>query len=101
MTEVAVEPAALVECRGEVLVITLNRPRALNAVNADVSDAVGAALEELDGDPSLRVGVVTGAGRAFCAGADLKGIAAGESLAARGHEEWGFAGLTEHPSASR
>jgi enoyl-CoA hydratase/carnithine racemase len=35
-------------------------------------------------------------GRAFCAGADLKAIAAGQSLAAPGHEDWGFAGLTEH-----
>lgn len=87
--------ATLQKCDG-VAIITLNRPKALNAVNAELSAIVGAALQELDVDPSLRVGVITGAGRAFCAGADLKGIAAGESLAAPGHAEWGFAGLTEH-----
>jgi crotonobetainyl-CoA hydratase len=50
---------------GAVAVITLNRPKAMNAVNSAVSTAVGAALERLARDPSLRVGVVTGRGRAF------------------------------------
>jgi crotonobetainyl-CoA hydratase len=89
-------PAATLTRRDGVAIITLNRPKALNAVNAELSVIVGAALEELDSDPSLRVGVITGKGRAFCAGADLKAIAAGQSLAAPGHEDWGFAGLTEH-----
>jgi crotonobetainyl-CoA hydratase len=90
------EPAATLERRGGIAVITLNRPYAMNAVNADLSGAVGAALEELDNDPALRVGVITGAGRAFCAGADLKGLNAGHVLSAPGHPEWGFAGLVEH-----
>lgn len=90
------EPAATVEKRGGIAIITLNRPRALNAVNADLSGALGAALEELDGDDELRVGIITGAGRAFCAGADLKGVNAGDVLSAPGHPEWGFAGLVEH-----
>ncbi|MEZ0075332.1 crotonase/enoyl-CoA hydratase family protein [Planotetraspora sp. GP83] len=89
----AAEAAATLERRGHVALITLNRPSALNAVNAALSTAVGAAMETLEKDPDLRVGVITGAGRAFCAGADLKEIAAGRSTAADGHPEWGFAGL--------
>lgn len=89
-------PAATLERRGDVAVITLNRPRALNAVDAALSGAVGEAIEELQADPALRVGVVTGSGRAFCAGADLKAIAAGREITAPGHPEWGFAGLVEH-----
>lgn len=91
------EPAVTVENRGGIALITLNRPGALNAVNADLSGALGAALEELDADDELRVGIITGAGRAFCAGADLKGVNAGDVLSAPGHPEWGFAGLVEHP----
>lgn len=81
---------------GPVGVITLNRPRVLNAVDAALSDALGAVLDEFDRDPGLRVGVVTGAGRAFCAGADLAAFADGESVLPTIHPEWGFAGLVEH-----
>ncbi|MGU3432560.1 crotonase/enoyl-CoA hydratase family protein [Actinomycetes bacterium M1A6_2h] len=87
---------AYLERRGHVGVITINRPHALNAVNAGVSAALGRAIDELAHDPELRVGVVTGAGRAFCAGADLKALAAGESIYAPDHLEWGFAGLVQH-----
>jgi crotonobetainyl-CoA hydratase len=92
----ATEPAALLERRGPVALITLNRPRAMNAVNADLSIAVGRALAELADDPALRVGVVTGAGRAFCAGADLKELAAGRTVHDPDHPERGFAGLVRH-----
>jgi crotonobetainyl-CoA hydratase len=92
----ATEPAALLERRGAVALITLNRPRALNAVDAAMSAAVGEALEEVAADPKLRVAVITGAGRAFCAGMDLKAAAAGHSVLAPGHEDWGFAGLVGH-----
>jgi crotonobetainyl-CoA hydratase len=88
--------AARLEKVDGVAVITLNRPHARNAVNAEMSAAVGAALEELEGDPELRAGIVTGEGPSFCAGADLKALAAGESITAPGHPEWGFAGLVEH-----
>lgn len=88
-----IEPAATLEKRGGIAIITLNRPKALNAVNADLSGAVGTALEQLDADDGLRVGIITGAGRAFCAGADLKGINAGDVLSAPGHPGLGFAGL--------
>lgn len=81
---------------GSVGIITINRPSALNAVNAAVSTAVGRAVHELACDPDLRVGVITGAGRAFCAGADLKAVAAGESFLCPEHPEWGFAGFVQH-----
>lgn len=64
--------AVLTERRGDILVITLNRPERLNAVNSEVGLGLLAAAEMLDADPTLRVGVLTGAGRAFCAGMDLK-----------------------------
>lgn len=81
---------------GAVATIVLNRPEALNAVNGALSTAVGTALDELDADPHLRVGIITGAGRAFCAGADLKALAAGQSFLSPTHPEWGFAGVVEH-----
>lgn len=90
------EPAALYEQRGGVAIITLNRPRALNAVNAALSTAVGTLLERAENDNDVRVVVLTGAGRAFCAGADLKALAAGENTDADGHPEWGFAGYVQH-----
>jgi len=74
-------PAALTERRGHVLVITLNRPQAHNAVNAAVSTAVGDALQAAHGDPDVRAVVLTGSGnRSFCAGADLKAISRGENI---------------------
>ena len=91
------DAAATLERHDHIAVITFNRPSAMNAVNAELSAAVGAALEEFEGDDALRVGVVTGAGRAFSAGADLKALAAGQDIGAPGHPEWGFAGLVEHP----
>lgn len=90
------EAAATLEKRGSVALITLNRPAAMNAVNGALSTALGESLAELDADDELRVGVVTGRGRAFCAGADLKALSAGEDLMAAGHPEWGFAGLINH-----
>jgi crotonobetainyl-CoA hydratase len=72
----ATEPAALVDRRGNVVVITINRPEARNAVNSAVSIAVGDALAQANDDPEVRAVVITGAGdKSFCAGADLKAIA--------------------------
>ncbi|WP_030609624.1 crotonase/enoyl-CoA hydratase family protein [Streptomyces fulvoviolaceus] len=88
--------AAVLERNGPIAVITLNRPKALNAVNAELSSAVGAALDEFAADPELRVAVLTGAGRAFCAGMDLKAAAAGLPVMAPGNEEWGFGGVVSH-----
>lgn len=89
-------PPARTEVRDGICLITLDRPEALNAVNAALSTAVGQALERAASDPQVQVVVVTGEGRAFCAGADLKELAAGRSVAAEGHPEWGFAGLVRH-----
>jgi crotonobetainyl-CoA hydratase len=90
-------PAVLVERRGNVLVITINRPEARNAINAAVSIGIGDALEEAQHDPDVRAVVLTGSGdRSFCAGADLKAIARRENLYHPDHGEWGFAGYVHH-----
>ena len=86
--------AVLTEARDGVLEITLNRPEARNAINAAVAHGVAAALDRLDGDGSLRVGILTGAGKAFCSGMDLKAFVAGEHPYAEGR---GFAGIAERP----
>lgn len=97
MAEASGSSAVLVEKSGPVTIITINRPDARNAVNQAVSTGVGDALEEARQDPSVWAIVVTGAGdKAFCAGADLKAIARGESLYHPDHPEWGFAGLVRH-----
>ena len=71
----AAAPEVLTERRGRVLLITLNRPEAMNAINSDLARALLAAVNELDGDDGLTGGVLTGAGRGFCAGMDLKAFA--------------------------
>ena len=64
--------AVLTESRGNVLLITLNRPDAMNSLTEDVLQGISDAFDELDETSSLRVGVLTGAGKGFCAGLDLK-----------------------------
>jgi len=71
-----VSDAVLTEARGRVLLITLNRPDARNAINSDLGQGLVAAVAELDGDDGLTAGVLTGAGRGFCAGMDLKAFLA-------------------------
>ena len=91
------QPAVLVDRSGNVMVITINRPEARNAVNSAVSIRVGDALEEAQLDPDVRAVVITGAGdKSFCAGADLKAIARRENLYHPDHGEWGFAGYVHH-----
>lgn len=87
------EPAVLTEQRGRILIITINRPKAKNAVNAAVSNGLAAAMDRLDDDPGLSVGIVTGAGGSFCAGMDLKAFARGENVVAEGRG----LGFTERP----
>jgi crotonobetainyl-CoA hydratase len=92
-------PAALTERRGsngDVLIITINRPEARNAVNSAVSIGVGDALQAAQDDPEVRAVVITGAGESFCAGADLKAISRRENLFHPDHGEWGFAGYVHH-----
>jgi enoyl-CoA hydratase len=84
----------LVERRGFVQLITINRPKAKNALSLAVSKRVAAAIDELDESPDLRVGVLTGAGGVFSAGMDLKGFLAGETPALEGR---GLCGITETP----
>ena len=89
------DPAVLTEVREGVLLVTLNRPEQRNAVNRAVAEGIASALDRLDGDPALRAGVLTGAGRGFCAGMDLKAFVAGEPVAVEGR---GFAGIVRRPS---
>ena len=88
--------AVLTERRERVLVITINRPDQRNAVNAAVAQGIAAALDELDGEEALSIGVITGAGKGFCSGMDLKAFVAGESPYAG---QRGFAGITQQASA--
>jgi enoyl-CoA hydratase len=74
----------LVEKRGEIARLTLNRPEKLNALNYALIDALLAALDRFETDPSVRAIILTGAGRAFSAGGDIPEFS--ESVA-RGPEE--------------
>jgi enoyl-CoA hydratase len=87
------ENVVLVEQRDRILIITINRPEAKNAVNAAVSRALADAMDRLDGDAGLSVGVLTGAGGSFCAGMDLKAFARGENVVVEGRGM----GFTERP----
>jgi enoyl-CoA hydratase len=82
----------LTERRDGVLLITLNRPDQRNAVNLPVAEGIAAALDELDADGDLAAGVLTGAGKGFSAGMDLKAFVAGQ-------RPWvgdrGFAGIVQ------
>jgi enoyl-CoA hydratase len=82
----------LTERRDGVLLVTLNRPDARNAVNTALAEGIAAALDDLDADSELTVGVLTGAGKGFSAGMDLKAFVAGE-------RPWvgdrGFAGIVQ------
>lgn len=80
MSDTPAEEAVLVERRGKVMVITLNRPEAMNAINGALSHGLMNAVKELDQDNSLTAGVITGNGRGFCAGMDLKAFARGEDI---------------------
>ncbi len=68
---------ALIEQRGHVLIVTMNRPEARNALSGPMLALMRQAWDQVDSDPSIRVCVLTGAGGAFCAGADLKAMTAG------------------------
>lgn len=79
--------------RGRVAILTINRPEARNAVNGEVASGIEAAIDRLEGDQDTWVGIITGAGPVFSAGADLKAIASGQA-AALATERGGFAGIT-------
>jgi len=88
-----VDGVLVVERRGSVLLMTMNRPTARNAIDQALASAIAAAVDELDSDDRLAVGVLTGAGGTFCAGMDLKAFARGE----RSGTARGFGGMTQSP----
>ncbi|MET0251111.1 MAG: enoyl-CoA hydratase-related protein [Novosphingobium sp.] len=95
-------PVVLVERRGHVMIVTLNRPEVHNACNLEMWLAGGDALEQAHADPEVRAVIVTGAGeRTFSAGADLKAIMRGEPARPTDPVKagWGFAGIANHPIA--
>jgi len=71
------EPVLLVDREAPVATVTLNRPDKMNALNAELRIAIGSTFAELEADPDIRAVVLTGAGRAFCAGMDLNEIGGG------------------------
>lgn len=83
-----------VETVGRVVVMTINRPDARNAVNGLVAEGIEAAIDRLENEQDLRVGVLTGAPPVFCAGADLKELSAGNRTKLS-TERGGFAGLVK------
>src|SRR5881227_4351091 len=89
------DQAVLTERRDNVLLITLNRPDARNAVNLPLAEGLAAALDELDASDDLSVGVLTGAGKGFSAGMDLKAFVTGERPYVEGR---GFAGIVQRAS---
>jgi enoyl-CoA hydratase len=82
----------LTEVRGGVLIVTINRPEAKNAMNKNAAELISAAMDRLDSEPELRVAVLTGAGGTFCSGMDLKGFLRGETPSIPGR---GFGGLSQ------
>jgi enoyl-CoA hydratase len=85
----------LVDRDGRIQIITLNRPDARNAVNRALAEGVAAALDLLDAEDELSVGVLTGAGGGFCAGMDLKAFVKGETPYVG---DRGFAGIAQRSS---
>lgn len=84
----------IVERRESVLVLTIDRPHVRNALDRQVSVEIAQALDTLDDDPELRVGVLTGAGGTFSSGMDLKAFGRGEIPVVEGR---GLAGFAEAP----
>lgn len=73
-TTAADAPECLVEKRGHVLIVTMNRPEARNALSTEMMAIMEQAWDTVDSDPEIRVAILTGAGGYFCAGADLKSM---------------------------
>lgn len=83
------------EVQGQIMIITLNRPEAMNAVNLELAQQLAASLDELDRNNAVSVGILTGEGRGFCAGMDLKEfVSKGMPMVG----DRGFGGITERSS---
>lgn len=80
--------------KGHVAIITMNRPEARNAINGEMAATMEAALDQMESDPEVWVGILTAVGKAFCAGADLKEISAGNG-GALSTKKGGFAGIAK------
>ncbi|MGL4304947.1 MAG: type II toxin-antitoxin system Rv0910 family toxin [Mycobacteriaceae bacterium] len=87
-------PPVLVERRGPITIITLNRPEVRNAINLATALALERIIDEFEADSTARVAILTGAGSSFCAGMDLKAAARGEFPLT---ENRGMLGLTAKP----
>jgi enoyl-CoA hydratase len=96
MPDAAGTDAVRTEIQQGVAVITIDRPRARNAVNGEVARGIAAALEDFDSRSDVSVLVLTGAGGTFSAGMDLKGFLTGDAPMAAGR---GFGGIVEKPPA--
>ena len=88
------DASVLVSREGPVLLVTINRPAMRNAIDRATSEAIARAMDELDADPALSIGILTGAGGHFCAGMDLKAFLRGERVELDGR---GLAGIVETP----
>ena len=87
-------PEVLTEVKDGVLIVTINRPEAKNAMTKAAAEGIAAAMDRLDAEETLRVGILTGAGGTFCSGMDLKGFLRGESPTVEGR---GFGGVVQAP----
>jgi enoyl-CoA hydratase len=86
------ENPVLTEVEDGILIVTMNRPEAKNAMNKAQAEGISAAMDRLDADPALRCAILTGAGGTFCSGMDLKGFLRGETPTVEGR---GFGGLSQ------
>ena len=88
--------AVLYAVDGHVATLTLNRPEARNSVDPELTTALAAAMDSFEADPDVWVGILTGTGATFCAGADLKSLGAGRA-AELSTDKGGFAGFVRYP----
>src|ERR1700687_1281395 len=86
--------AVVTKIEERLMIITINRPEARNAIDAAVAHGLADALIILDADPDIRLGILTGAQNTFCAGMDLQAFVRGESAVVAGR---GFGGVAEAP----
>jgi enoyl-CoA hydratase len=86
------EPQVLTEVEDGVLIVTINRPEAKNAMTKAAAEGISAAMDRLEAEDDLRCAILTGAGGTFCSGMDLKGFLRGESPSIEGR---GFGGLSQ------
>tara|TARA_R110002072_G_scaffold15856_47_gene63019 strand:- start:11313 stop:12089 length:777 start_codon:yes stop_codon:yes gene_type:complete len=92
MGDEQVSEEVLTQVEDGILIVTINRPEAKNAMNKAAAEGIAAAMDRLDADDDLRVAILTGAGGTFCSGMDLKGFLRGESPSIEGR---GFGGITQ------